>query len=578
MFLLYMNLLDDFIKKNIENWMICQWVILDLPKIIISNDKIKATDEMVNKLLRIYHSKKLRNYDVDINLNLKIWLRLVIKYLIFNIRKQQFGTHYKKIAKIFKLEEHLKILYIKYIKLISKYRYINININTMSNQKINRIIEQSKETGVFPMLYYKNVSGKLRFWKIEVDSNDDGHGIITIRYGEVGTKNPRAKITIVKEGKNIGRSNETTPYEQALKTASERFIKKSNEAYLDIKDIPDPRKADVIRPMLVTKYTNTSRKRGKKIKMSFPCYIQKKRDGVRCLTTLRDNKIFLYSRHGKTYINCPHIVEELKLCYARVKNDTHLHLDGELYSHGMALQTLRGIAMRSVNLDTEENTRERLQIEFHIFDCLYTNYLKLNYKWRLGHITKFLKKGNKDTYKYLKLVDTDIVKSEDEMIMKTKEYVRNGYEGTILRDPNGVYELGSSTTGGRSYSVQKYKLENEERALILGIDESPNHGKYGYVFVCRTEKTYKTFRMTGIGTEEYKKEVLASKDQYRGCYIRYKYTNMTKQEIPSVPVPILGPDGKYIIEGKPLVTAFDEEIKKDIVELDLKQITELDDE
>lgn len=71
-----------------------------------------------------------------------------------------------------------------------------------------------------PILYKKTSTGKIQQWTISVFEN-----VIRTEYGQVGGK-LQVATDEVEYGKNIGRSNETTPHEQAKTEAKSAWEKK----------------------------------------------------------------------------------------------------------------------------------------------------------------------------------------------------------------------------------------------------------------------------------------------------------------------------------------------------------------
>ena len=155
----------------------------------------------------------------------------------------------------------------------------------------------------FPTLYGKASTGKSKMWSVKV-TNDKGAGAITTTHGYVGGK-LQENTRLVTVGKNLGKKNETTPVQQAVSEAMSDWRKKTEAGGMvqtmpaadavagskaasdseSVKSKPSAEKnakaaanAGVVpHPMLAHDYN----KRGKDIK--FPCYTQRKLDGVRCL-------------------------------------------------------------------------------------------------------------------------------------------------------------------------------------------------------------------------------------------------------------------------------------------------------
>jgi len=83
--------------------------------------------------------------------------------------------------------------------------------------------------------------------------------------------------------------------------------------------------------MLAYQYNN------KKSEIKFPCFVQPKLDGVRCVVV--DNK--LYSRNGNRFPVLPHIEDELKL-----NNRDNLILDGELFTDDINFEKIVGLVKK----------------------------------------------------------------------------------------------------------------------------------------------------------------------------------------------------------------------------------------
>ena len=80
----------------------------------------------------------------------------------------------------------------------------------------------------FSTLYARSSTGKTKVWRIWAEEIKQGALIIT-EYGyEDSDEMQRAAVTI-REGKNVGRSNETTPYEQACAEAEAKWQKKKDK-------------------------------------------------------------------------------------------------------------------------------------------------------------------------------------------------------------------------------------------------------------------------------------------------------------------------------------------------------------
>ena len=126
----------------------------------------------------------------------------------------------------------------------------------------------------WPILYKLAKSGATQQWCISANQFPDGTASYTVAHGKKGGKIQTGSVEVLK-GKNIGKANETTPYEQACKEAESKWKKQLDKNYSEgeAKELP---KTD---PMLAHKYKD------KMDKVTFPCFWQPKLDGIRCVAS-----------------------------------------------------------------------------------------------------------------------------------------------------------------------------------------------------------------------------------------------------------------------------------------------------
>jgi ATP-dependent DNA ligase len=143
----------------------------------------------------------------------------------------------------------------------------------------------------FPILFKQGGRGQTQEWVILANDLGDGTAEYIVTHGQVGGA-MQTTSTKVAVGKNIGKKNETTAFEQACLEAESKWKKQQDKGYCEsLTDLSD---AKLYLPMLAKSFKDY----GHKIK--FPCYVQPKLDGIRCIAhKTQAGQIQLLSRKGK---------------------------------------------------------------------------------------------------------------------------------------------------------------------------------------------------------------------------------------------------------------------------------------
>jgi ATP-dependent DNA ligase len=375
-------------------------------------------------------------------------------------------------------------------------------------------MSQPKRTTVFPTLYNLSKDGKTKEWKISVEEFDAFSKIIT-SFGYIGGK---TIITsrMVNSGKNTGKINQTTHFTQAVADATSKWKKKKdNEHYLENIDLKqeDRQQIDIPVPMLAQDYTKHRHK------ICFPCSIQPKLDGYRCLHTVGTG--ILWSRQGKQFLNCSHITEDL----LKIEGDfAGVTLDGELYNHTGKFEDF-GV-LRKKTLRGEDFSKIK-SIRYCIYDIVDES---LPFTQRL-EILKCLEKFIADHQLHsLTVVDTYSADSQSDVQIYHQKIVELGYEGTIIRNNSGKY-----IQKYRSYDLQKYKDFKDEEFPIVGFEREQGDL---IVFVCKT-KEGREFSVQCKGTREDRHQVyldtLKSPQKYLGKLLWVQFFEYTADNIPRFP-------------------------------------------
>lgn len=170
-------------------------------------------------------------------------------------------------------------------------------------------------TRIFRTLYKKTTTGATQTWTIGVEGpTPNGYGIIVTRFGQAGTDNPQEARDTITQGKNEGKTNRTTAYQQAVKEAEARWMKKKKSGYVEEIDKAVACEVDAvieggINPMLAHKFSEQGHK------IEFPCFAQPKLDGVRCIAIIENGACTLWSRTRKQILSMSHIADALEVAY-----------------------------------------------------------------------------------------------------------------------------------------------------------------------------------------------------------------------------------------------------------------------
>lgn len=325
-----------------------------------------------------------------------------------------------------------------------------------------------------PRLYKLTNGGKIQTWSISIDTRS-GIPNYVVTHGQLDGK-LQATSTAVKEGKNIGKSNETTALEQCELEAESLWTKqRDRKGYSET--IPDEKP---FRPMLAHTLKDYEHK------VVYPCYISSKTDGLRCLAYL-DNlgNVVLMSRGGKPFNNnvLPHIVADVK---ALLNGNESVVLDGELYNHDLKseFQTIVSAIKR------DEPSKDSAKVQYHIYDILDE---RKSFEDRYHTLTFLLSITPRTS---TRLVEAVTVNSKDEINKIHAKLVAEGYEGSMIRNCSGLYKV-----NGRSYDLLKNKDFDDDEFEIIGAEQNKGKQVNQCSIICKT-KAGGTFAVKPKGTDE----------------------------------------------------------------------------
>lgn len=355
------------------------------------------------------------------------------------------------------------------------------------------------------MLYTKDKSGKVRYWKGEV-LVENGNVFITKKFGQVGGKETETRTEIA-SGKNIGKKNETTPLEQARLELKSITKKQMDAGY--VKSLEDLEDRILLLPMLANNWEKMSHH------IQEPFYVQPKLDGVRMLVGKHQGKLLMLSRTGKPVKHMDHIAKELEwLPEGRF-------LDGESYNHDITFEEITGMCRTSLESSASEKPLD--QIQFHVFDTFDLKNMDYQFTERLTYLECI---GSK----YVKVVKTVLVSEKDEIYNWHKEFTKGGYEGVMARDPRGKYHLAD-----RSNHLLKLKSFDTAEYKIVDAEAARGRDTGTVVWVCETQSGQR-FSVRPRGTVDQRRNWLATKDLHIGKMLTVQYQNLTPDGLPRFPV------------------------------------------
>lgn len=371
-------------------------------------------------------------------------------------------------------------------------------------------------------LYKKTSTGKIQYWTISVTEqqgqmNDKEyapmHGVITTRFGQVDGKEQVTNDTIT-EGKNAGKKNATTAYEQAQLEAEAKWEKQLKKGYAQtLADAKDEKVDAIIEggivPMLAHKYYEQAHK------IKYPAFVQPKLDGIRCIAIVKDGEATLWSRTRKPITSCPHIIQELEAAFEKID----IVLDGELYNHEM-----KSDFEKIVSLVRQEEPGEGHEIvQYHVYDTVTDETFKHRYA-QLHRMFRLFE------FHALKLVQTEVSKTEDEVMEFFDKYRKQGYEGAMMRNVESLY------ANKRSYDLQKVKEFDDAEYPIVGIEEGRGKLAGHAIFKLQTDEG-KEFLAKMKGDTAQLKKFFDDHSLWTGKKLTVQYQGLTgKEKVPRFPV------------------------------------------
>ena len=378
----------------------------------------------------------------------------------------------------------------------------------------------------FATLALFNKEGKnIKIESLNMEILDGWYSEYTTTSGIIGMTMTTSEPTKITTGKNLGKRNATNVLQQAHSEVTSKMNVKIKAGY----------------SLEETEETEESENTSKEIKFPFamavknvkdhpekviyPTHLQCKLDGIRAIAAFVDGEVVMKTRRLHDIVGFEDLRAELKELFLKYKKRDGLFIDGELYNHGMQLQTISGIVRGS-------DSSHKNELQFHVFDAFRTEGNQLPFEDRLLELSMFTRSDKK--LNYVTQVETVIVSNSDEADKFYEERRSQGYEGAIYKPFGRPYEW-SFTREKRSSWYLKRKAAMDAEYKIVGYDQGSGKDASCIVFTFETEDGVQ-FSAVPNGPYEYRKELYQRAkenfEQFRNQYMTIQYEDLSQDNVP----------------------------------------------
>lgn len=379
-------------------------------------------------------------------------------------------------------------------------------------------------------LYRRDVKGRPTVWFAKpktFNTIEVFHGILGMTITHEVIKTNRAPTDDVRSRTAVKRKT-GYKYLSEVKDNTIFPVEESLKYYLDSYLPHDRTTADgSLLPMLAKAYDNKDNRLFNN--MPDPYLGQYKINGLRCLisATDKDTDIFkpfrlrFQSREGTYWDSLENLEVSLLGLFSDEVIDKMLNhnyvLDGELYIPGRDINEINS-AVKNIN-----NPDNKL-VQYWLYDIAVDNmsfYTRSEFLDDEFAAELFICPNKKTHLEYsapLAYLPSYYISDHKDAISRRNEFIDNGFEGLILRNPNVEYQYGK-----RNLSMIKFKSAEDGEFRIVDIvpegDKRPDIPK----FLLKNDINEATFYSRLGGSIEEQKSVLINKDSYIGkmMYVEY---------------------------------------------------------
>lgn len=195
-------------------------------------------------------------------------------------------------------------------------------------------------------------------------------------------------------------------------------------------------------------------------------YASRKIDGLRALIYMgNDGELHTSSRGAMNYDAAMYEILSHPTLIKLFKDNPGLIIDGECYRHGYSLQQLNSIAR------TQKTAVDYEVLQFYWYDVVDLNST-FDERWAFMqdirdqlNLTFEPEREFKEKELRIQFVPQVIVSSWNAIMDLHNEYVSEGWEGVVIRDPDKVYK-----PNGRTNDMIKVKMYKSSEFLITGYE------------------------------------------------------------------------------------------------------------
>ena len=390
-------------------------------------------------------------------------------------------------------------------------------------------------------LISKDTKGKIRiaivsYELINPDDKQTRYFIIHRISGQYKGKRTNQPDKIVDRGK-VNRSM----WDQVMLEAKHLVKEKLDKGYKEIEKDPDEyteqelsailgeivtSQNGVPKPMLAKQADKvTNRKIFDKIWLA-----SRKIDGLRASIYLgKDGVLHTQSRGAMNYDAAMSDILENKDLIKLFKEVPGLILDGEAYHHGYTLQQLNSIAR------TQKTVKDYGILQFYWYDIVDPNStfderfaLMKDIRDEMNLIFE-PERNFEDGELRIQFVPQEEVIGWDNMMKLHNQYVSEGWEGLVVRDPDALYR-----PNGRTNDMVKIKVYKDDCFKVVG-KEAGLRGSEDMVFIMEMPDG-RTFKAKPFGDREQKEEYWNNFEQkYKGRLGECKFFYYSDEGVPLQP-------------------------------------------